>query len=246
MSFQARCGVWSQVRWERGKELGWGVGEACWGLATSGSSTEGRPSFHPFHRRAESLREERGGVSRPRPSQEAMASFGQTRTVLVKSKSFPYPGGAPPYSIWWNERPWGGVGGHGEHSESRCGPTAAPGWPGQAHWTPDLPSTGSLGTGTCKDGQRSPPQLESPICYSPGNHVFLENDVFLGWEWAATGEFPPWARASWGGRATPQAHPEESRTGAQACSPEWSLLHTPKNVICWRHSSRLYIVTLLI
>ena len=73
------------------------------------------------------------------------------------------------------------------------------------------------------------PSSEIPTCYFPGNHVFLEN--WQGWEWAAMGEFPPCTRASWGGGATPQAHPEESGTGVQACSPERSLLHTLKNVI---------------
>lgn len=89
---------------------------------------KGDPSLHPFHRRAESLREEmmKTEVSTPRPSPEATASFSETYTALVKSKSFPTlvvlhlapsggirgPGGA-----------WGGTWG----TESRCGPTATPG-----------------------------------------------------------------------------------------------------------------------
>lgn len=171
-------------------------------------------------------------MSRPRPSQEATASFSETYTALVKSKSFPHPGGAPPYSLWWNKRPWGAWGDVGNMVNPGVGPLPLQADQGRLTGLQVSPPLVHWGLEHVRMDTEVLPSSEIPTCYSPGNHVFLENHVFLGWEWAAMGEFPPCARASWGSGATPQAYPEESRTEAQACNPERSLLHTPKNVIC--------------
>lgn len=169
-------------------------------------------------------------MSRPHPSQEATASFGQTRTSLVRARAFPTlvvlhlaPSGG-------DERPWGVWGDVGNTVNPGVGSPLLQADQGSLTGLWASPSLVHWGLEDVRMDTEVLPSSEIPTCYSPGNHVFLENRQ--GWEWAAMGEFPPCARASWGGGATPQAHPEESGTGVQACSPVRSLLHTPKNVIC--------------